>query len=257
MNDLKIEITIDGTQVTQSELAKIQEFRIKHVLQEMKSLGADVKQTPIEINYLPYQSAKQLLLNIKSNYEELTDIKNLYQKPLEHANTFWKNVSEKSDGKRNLQEGKVYMHIEGVTMPQLQKMMSSELESNFSFIINPEHFYSEGDTIEGQHIIETFGCFGEPTEMLLFPEKDGFEPTISDPAYPIKLNGYTTLADGDNMGFGWRAFHQIRPTNNGFDAILAAYLPSATPTDIIEGHKWHLAIEFSEMVKYILKHNIQ
>lgn len=252
MSKLKIEINIDDTPVTQAELAKVQASRIKHVLQEMKALGADIEQTPTEINYLAYPDAKKLLLDTKAKYADLDAMKTLYKEPLTAANTFWKKVAACSNGNQDLQEGKVSMHIEGISMPQLQQVMGSELGSNFAAIINPEHFYSVGDTIKGQHIIETFGMFGEPTEMLLFPETGDFKPVTPDPSYPIQMNGYTTLTDGDNLGFGWRAFHQIRPTANGFDAILAAYLPSATPVDIINGHKWHLAVEFSEMVKYVV-----
>jgi hypothetical protein len=183
-------------------------------------------------------------------------MKALYKAPLTAANDFWKSVASHSNSNQNLQEGKVFMHIEGISMPQLQQVLGSELGSDFAAIINPEHFYSVGNTIKRQHIIETFGMFGEPTEMLLSPETGDFKPVTPDSSYPIQMNGYTTLADGDDLSFGWRAFHQIRPTATGFDAILAAYLPSATPADIINGHKWHLAIEFSEMIKYVVNNGM-
>ncbi|VDG20435.1 hypothetical protein [Lactobacillus plantarum subsp. plantarum] [Lactiplantibacillus mudanjiangensis] len=251
MTELKIEVTIDGTPVTQAELAKVQESRIKHVLNEMKTLGAAIAESHTEINWLSYSDAKQLLLTTKAKYADLAEMKALYQSPLASSDRFWKDVAAKSNGTADLQEGQVMMHVEGITMPQLQKVMGSELGSDFAAIINPEHFYSVGNTVTGQHIIETFGCFGEPTEMTLYPEKGDFKPTTPDPSYPIQMGGYVALAsDDDDLGRGWRAYHQIRPTATGFDAILAAYLPSATPTEIINGHKWHLAVEFSEMVKY-------
>ncbi|MFC6180578.1 hypothetical protein [Lactiplantibacillus daowaiensis] len=255
MTALKIDITIDNTPVTQDELAKVQEWRIKHVLQEMKTLGADIALSAIDINLLPYAEAKQLLLDTKAKYADLADMKALYKAPLAASDTFWKQVAANSNGNQDLQEGQVIMHVEGLAMPQLQKVMGSELESDFAAIINPEHFYSVGNTITGQHIIETFGCFGEPTEMTLYPETGDFKPTTPDPTYPIQMGGYVALtSDDDTLGYGWRAYHQIRPTATGFDAILAAYLPSGTPTEIINGHKWHLAVEFSEMVKYAATH---
>lgn len=255
MTELKIDVTIDGQAVTQSELAKVQEWRTKHVLQEMKALGADIAADAIAINQIPYPEAKQLLLTTKAKYADLAAMKQLYKQPLAASTTFWKNVAAKSDGRDHLQEGQVWLHVEGLSMPQLQAVMASELGSDFAAIINPEHFYSTGNTITGQHIIETFGCFGEPTEMILHPETGDFVPTTPDPDYPIRMNGYVALADnGDDLGGAWRAYHQIRPTATGFDAILAAYLPSGTPTDIINGHKWHLAVEFSEMVKYTATH---
>ncbi|WP_125704207.1 hypothetical protein [Lacticaseibacillus daqingensis] len=255
MTELKIEITIDGTPVTQDELAKVQEWRIKHVLQEMKSLGAAISPSAIEINLLPYQDAKQLLLDTKAKYADLETMKALYKEPLAASDKFWKAVAAESNGNQNLQAGQVFMHVEGVSMPQLQAVMGGELGSDFAAIINPEHFYSVGNTITGQHIIETFGCFGEPTEMTLYPETGDFKPLTPDPTYPIQMNGWVALAsDDDKLGYGWRAYHQIRPTATGFDAILAAYLPSATPQEIINGHKWHLAVEFSEMLKFAVAH---
>lgn len=119
MTELKIEIKIDGTQVTQSELAKVQELRIKHVLQEMKVLGGDIEQTLTEINYLSYTDAKALLLDTKAKYADLEAMKSLYKEPLAAANDFWKSAASKSNGNQDLQEGKVFMHIEGISMQQL------------------------------------------------------------------------------------------------------------------------------------------
>lgn len=255
MTDLKIDITIDGTPVTQDELAKVQEWRIKHVLQEMKTLGAEIPVSAIDINLLSYPDAKQLLLDTKAKYADLDAMKTLYKEPLAASDKFWKKVAANSNGNQDLQEGQVFMHVEGVVMPQLQKVLAGELDSNFAAIVNPEHFYSVGNTITGQHIIETFGCFGEPTEMDLYPETGDFRPTTPDPTYPVQMNGYVKLSsDDDALGYGWRAYHQIRPIATGFDAILAAYLPSGTPQEIINGHKWHLAVEFSEMLKFAVAH---
>lgn len=255
MTDLKIDITIDNTPVTQAELAKVQEWRIKHVLQEMKHLGADISKSAIEINLLSYPEAKQLLLDTKDKYAALEDMKALYKEPLAASDKFWKAVAKKSNGNQDLQEGQVFMHVEGITMPQLQQQLAGELDSHIAAVVNPEHFYSVGNTVNGQHIIETFGNFGEPTEMNLYPETGDFVPTTPDSTYPIKMNGYVALSsDDDALGYGWHAYHQIRPTANGFDAILAAYLPSGTPEEIINGHKYHLAVEFSEMIRAAVMH---
>lgn len=255
MNGLKINITIDDIQVSQKQLALVQYFRIKHVLHEMKLLGANLQLSDSEIEYLPYQDAKQLLINIKSEYPKLSDMKDLYNQPLEQSDKFWRNIVQHSDGLNNLQESQIHLSVTGLSIVQLQKIMSNDLDSNFAAAINPEHFYSDGNTITGQHIIETFGCFGEPTEMILHPEKNGFTPVTPNPDYPVQLNGYSALGKDDNdLGGSLRAFHQIKPTTNGFEAILAAYVPSATPKEIVNGHKWHLAIEFSEMLKYAASH---
>jgi hypothetical protein len=255
MDNLKIEVTIDDTPVSQQTLDQVQALRIKHVLHEMKALGAPVNLSDSAIDYLPYPEAKQRLLDLKAQYS-LSQFKQLYAEPLATADHFWHQVAEQSDGRDHLQEGQVKLHVEGISMPQLQAVLGSELGSDFAARINPEHFYSDGSLTAGQHIIETFGCFGEPTEMNLYVEQGDFKPVVPDPTYPIQMNGYVALSsDNDDLGQGWRAYHQIRPTATGFDAILAAYLPSATPTEIINGHKWHLAVEFSEMIKFAVAQN--
>ncbi len=54
MDNLKIEVTIDDTPVSQQTLDQVQALRIKHVLHEMKALGAPVNLSDSAIDYLPY-----------------------------------------------------------------------------------------------------------------------------------------------------------------------------------------------------------
>ncbi|WP_318766556.1 hypothetical protein [Lactiplantibacillus carotarum] len=253
-NQLQIGITMNGQPVSQAQVTLVAGYRAKHVLQEMQSLGIDVPLTTTEINYLSSEAAIQQLIKVKSQLSP-AEIKAKYQQPLAAADDFWRAVAHRSNGREQLQESRVDLSVTGFSMQQLQQVLGSELDANFAAKINPEHFYSDGSVATGQHIIETFGCFGEPTEMDLHVETTDYTPVEPNPDYPLKMNGYTTLhSDGTDFDGGLRAFHQVKPRTDGFDAILAAYVPSATPQEIVLGHQWHLAIEFSEMIKFAAAH---
>ena len=65
------------------------------------------------------------------------------------------------------------------------------------------------------------------------------------PGYPTRMAGTVALADGTTIG---HALHQFRETTDGFDALLAIYFPAATPEEFIEGHRQHLAVEFTNWI---------
>ncbi len=44
------------------------------------------------------------------------------------------------------------------------------------------------------------------------------------------------------------ALHQFRKTGSGFDALLVIYFPAAAPEDLIEGHRQHLVVEFTDWI---------
>jgi uncharacterized protein len=65
------------------------------------------------------------------------------------------------------------------------------------------------------------------------------------PEYPIRMVGTVALADGTTIG---HCLHQFRETEDGFDALLAIYFPAAAPEEFIEGHRQHLAVEFTNWI---------
>jgi hypothetical protein len=85
MDNLKIEATIDDTPVSQQTLDQVQALRIKHVLHEMKALGASVNLSDSAIDYLPYPEAKQRLLDLKAQYSRPNSnnsMQDLSQRPI-------------------------------------------------------------------------------------------------------------------------------------------------------------------------------
>jgi hypothetical protein len=67
-----------------------------------------------------------------------------------------------------------------------------------------------------------------------------------DPAFPHQITAVARLHDGTPMG-GLR--HQLRDTATGFTMRLTAEFPAAAPSNLIAGHRWHFACEFSNMIE--------
>ena len=71
----------------------------------------------------------------------------------------------------------------------------------------------------------------------------------------VRVNSATTTPSGlphggqtpDGTTIG-HALHQFRETTDGFDALLAIYFPAAAPEEFIEGHRQHLAVEFTNWI---------
>ena len=49
------------------------------------------------------------------------------------------------------------------------------------------------------------------------------------------------------------SFHQLKPTNNGFEGELAVYWPTGVSDELVTGHNLHLAMEFYEALKTVFK----
>lgn len=65
------------------------------------------------------------------------------------------------------------------------------------------------------------------------------------PDHPMRMVGNAALADGTVIA---HLLHQLRDTDAGFDAVLGIYFPEATPAEVIEGHRQHLAVEFTNWI---------
>ena len=65
------------------------------------------------------------------------------------------------------------------------------------------------------------------------------------PDYPHRIAGQAIDSKGRVIG---AALHQFRDTEEGLEGILRIDFPKRTPKVIIEGHKKHLAIEFSNWI---------
>lgn len=119
---------------------------------------------------------------------------------------------------------------------------------------HPEH-YLISQTADGRlDVIETTGEWRHPSRFFaklgVAPQEAAPNLADIDPSYPHSMAGVFTLADGLEMG---RVLHQFANTDEGFKAKLIIYFPAGSEAEKIQGHKWHLAIEFTNWVNLCLK----
>jgi hypothetical protein len=69
-----------------------------------------------------------------------------------------------------------------------------------------------------------------------------------EPTFPTKMTGRGYLEDGTQI---MELYHQFRDhaDGQGFDVDLAIYFPVAAGEDVVECHRQHLLVEFSNWSK--------
>lgn len=110
----------------------------------------------------------------------------------------------------------------------------------------PEHFVLAEAGNGPSHVIRVVENLGRYISdfYITFTGEDQAVAELA-PDYPTRMVGTVALADGTTIG---HALHQFRETTDGFDALLAIYFPAAAPEEFIEGHRQHLAVEFTNWI---------
>lgn len=140
----------------------------------------------------------------------------------------------------------------GITLKQFMVFNQSLARRNdltLPSMIHPEHYSFEAGPGGEQIIIETFGMYGDPTWMHLIPGKDFYRPIPLDHDTTMSMVGYTHLMS-DNTNTKLIGMHQFKDWDEGLRVKLGVFLPEAAPRDMLEGHKWHLAVEFNNALHY-------
>lgn len=85
--------------------------------------------------------------------------------------------------------------------------------------------------------------YKDPSYLDLKPAGSKDYPIKPDSDTDIVMMGKTYLADSglDTTILG---MHQLKDKGNGMEVKLGVFLPESAPKEIIEGHKWHLMVEF-------------
>jgi hypothetical protein len=115
--------------------------------------------------------------------------------------------------------------------------------------ICPDHWIIHPGPNGWQEIVETTG--GSPLATRLFIDYQDVDSLQSrpDPRYDYQITAVGRRLDGTPVG-GLR--HQLRDTTTGFEMLLTAEFPGITPPNLVAGHRWHLACEFSNMTELSL-----
>jgi len=111
--------------------------------------------------------------------------------------------------------------------------------------VHPEHFVMAA--IDGGiKVVENLGPFITEIDVR-FGVTDQAEDTVSTPHpdYPRRMLGKAALPTGDTAA---HVQHQFRDTADGFDVLLGIHFPAAAPEEIVETHRKHLAVEFTNWI---------
>lgn len=142
-----------------------------------------------------------------------------------------------------------------LTQLQVRGISASEFVAYFMSITGeqpkllaaqPEHFVLDETGNGPSHVIRVVENLGRYISdfYITFTGEDQAVAELN-PDYPTRMIGSVALADGTTIG---HALHQFRETTDGFDALLAIYFPAAAPEEFIEGHRQHLAVEFTNWI---------
>lgn len=170
----------------------------------------------------------------------------LYEEELKAGDEMWHAIADASPSKAELQPGIVKVQTKGISISQFMLENAELAKQNNLYLpsmMHPEHysFKAEGGD---QIIIETFGMYKYPAYMHLFPASDGFTPIPLDDDTSFAMTGYTHLVH-DDFDTKIVGMHQFKEREDGLEAKLGVFLPKAAPREMLEGHKWHLLVEFN------------
>lgn len=106
----------------------------------------------------------------------------------------------------------------------------------------PEHFVVK--VLDGAYDgVENMGPNITRFDLHLASEDQAVDELLAD--HPTRMVGYATIPDGT---VAVHLLHQFRDTDDGFDVVLGVYFPAAAPEELIEAHRQHLAVEFTNWI---------
>lgn len=135
------------------------------------------------------------------------------------------------------------LRVTGISAAEFLAYFSSKSTSEAQKrAAHPEHFVMA--TIEGGHqVVENLGPHITDSRVIFTDEDHAV--VAPDPNYPHRVVADIRLPNGTLVG---HALHQFRETSAGFDVLLGIYLPEAAPEELAEGHRQHLAVEFTNWI---------
>ncbi len=249
--EYEISFTVDGKAVSQDEIRAMELERYGVALMKISSAGATLLRgeqaiTCDEACGLPLDQAKDVLAQSKTAIGRDGMVELLHDS-IAQSDAMWKDIAQSSPGRQNLQVGIVEVHAKSITLPMfmlVNQRIAKKNNLDGPSRIHPEHYSFLAGAGGTQTIIETFGMHGEPSYLRLEPMSDGWTPIAPDADTVMSMLGSTYLANGrtDTKVIG---YHQFKQCNDGLKVKLGVFLPQAAPKAMLEGHKWHLLVEFN------------
>lgn len=112
----------------------------------------------------------------------------------------------------------------------------------------PDHYFIGYDDLGRQKVVETTGGSPAPTRFFVDYQDISSLTTPASPAYPVQIAGVARDDKGLAIG-GVR--HQFRNlADGGFESWNTVEFPSIVGRRLVDGHRWHLACEFSNWIEF-------
>jgi hypothetical protein len=251
MGEYEITFVTDGKEISQEEIYSVERQRYQIVFHELVNKGIPMeykgkRYSPEELEELDLKDAREVLAETKEKLGR-ERIRELYAEELAEGDKLLKEISADSKAKENLQPGIVEVKTKGISIEQflmvnrlLAKKNSLEMPSK----MHPEHYSFEAGPGGTQIIIERFGMYKYPAYLYLEPDKSGYRPIPLDEDTSFAMTGCTRLMS-DRTDTKIIGMHQFKKCSEGMDVKLGVFLPEAAPKEMLEGHKWHLMVEFN------------
>ncbi|MBW1605062.1 hypothetical protein [Lactobacillus sp. Sy-1] len=259
MADYTIKFSVDGRTILQSEILDMELSRYHHVFDVFASKGIDInlngkKQSLSELKALSLDDAKLALAQTRESIGKPKTLE-LFKPEIERSDEMWQTIAKNADPNQPLQQAIVEVETDNISLIQFMLFNQSLAKENNLYLpsmIHPEHYYFDAQKGGRQVIMETFGMYKDPSYLDLQPAAIKKYPITPDADDDLIMAGDTFLADS-GINTTIVGMHQLKNKPNGMKVKLGVFLPQSAPKEILEGHKWHLMVEFNNGLHFAVK----
>ncbi|WP_439327926.1 hypothetical protein [Lonepinella sp. BR2357] len=192
------------------------------------------------------------LIKTKLGHEGVDKI---LQEEMHEMDVKFQQFADTCDGELVLSQA--LMQVDGLKAEDFLKCFRTFSEQT-NWKANPEHYMIKDTEGGNRRIIETVGCWDKPVNLIgkFYPNIDNAPAqakAIRDEAkYPYVSYISCPIREGDHST-AVAAFHQFRNTETGCEVLLGVFMPKGVDQEMIEGHKWHLGIEWRNWARMALE----
>lgn len=234
MNNIEIRAVIDGRVVSREEIRKCEAERCYVAARKLKVEAGD------DIAVLRRNILARKLEVGKEGLSKLT------ARECRLASLLVDRFVRKSEGRYVLSGIDIY--AKGISGGEFVTWFEKQAEKNNTAAMlqaHPEHYIIENHPDGSQEVCETNGGSPFAASFTIF-----FNDTASInipllPGHPYRIEG-VSKANGRRIG---AARHQFQDTEEGLHGHLCIEFPEKTMKKVVDGHKWHLAIEFANWIE--------
>jgi hypothetical protein len=214
-----------------------------------KALHIDVVSGPTDhgtVNDYELFYARRALRRLKTRLGR-QGLLDLLANDIEKGNAFIRQAAENSNGE--FRPATTVLAVTGLTAGEFMSWLDAKTSDEAAMLAaQPEHFAMDGRPDGTVLLVENFGphvcsctvAFGRDVEWAA-----GAAEFLPDDQYPVKKISTLELDDGTLIG---RVLSQFGDTDDGFSASMSIYFPAACPEELIEHHRRHLAVEFTNWI---------